>query len=67
MLLLKGDEVVCFKPARIFNPLHVVVNKISVDDIFGLWTLECVFHGNVDIHRGQKPIQVDGSSPRRIH
>jgi hypothetical protein len=29
--------------------------------------LECVFHGNVGIHRGQKPIQVDGSSPRRIH
>ena len=32
----KGDEVSRFKAARIFNPLHVVVNKISVDDIDNL-------------------------------
>ena len=32
----KGDEVACFKADRIFNPLHVVVNKISVDDIDNL-------------------------------
>ena len=32
----KGDEVERLKTARIFNPLHVVVNKISVDDIDNL-------------------------------
>ena len=32
----KGDEVSHLKTARIFNPLHVVVNKISVDDIDNL-------------------------------
>ena len=31
----------------------------------GLWTLECVFRGNVGIHRAPKAIQVDGSRPRR--
>jgi hypothetical protein len=32
----------------------------------GLWTLECVFRGNVGIHRAPKAIQVDGSRPRRV-
>ena len=31
-----------------------------------LWTLECVFRGNVGIHRAPKVIQVDGSRPRRM-
>jgi hypothetical protein len=37
----KGNEVASFKAARIFNPLHVVVNKISVVDIdnFNLFKL----------------------------
>jgi len=32
------------------------------------WTLdfECVFRGNVGIHRAPKAIQVDGSRPRRV-
>ena len=33
---------------------------------FGLWTLECVFRGNVGIHRVPKAIQVDGIRPRRV-
>ena len=32
----------------------------------GFWTLECVFRGNVGIHRAPKAIQVDGSRPRRV-
>jgi hypothetical protein len=32
---------------------------------FGLWTFECLFRGNVGIHRAPKAIQVDGSRPRR--
>ena len=31
-----------------------------------LWTLECLFRGNVGIHRAPKAIQVDGSRPRRV-
>ena len=30
IVIKKGDEVARFKADRIFNPLHVVVNKISV-------------------------------------
>ena len=30
------------------------------------WTLECLFRGNVGIHRAPKAIQVDGSRPRRV-
>ncbi len=30
------------------------------------WTLECVFRGNVGIHRAPKTIQVDDSRPRRV-
>ena len=33
---------------------------------FGLWTLEQVVRGYVGIHRGQKPIQVDGCRPHRM-
>jgi hypothetical protein len=32
----KGDEVSSVKAARIFNPLHLMVNKISVADIDNL-------------------------------
>jgi hypothetical protein len=32
----KGDEVARFKAARIFNPLHVLGNQISVADIYSL-------------------------------
>jgi hypothetical protein len=35
----KGDEVARFKAARIFNPLHVMVNKISVADNLNLFRL----------------------------
>ena len=31
-----------------------------------LWTLECLFRGNVGIHRAPKAIQVDDSRPRRV-
>ena len=36
-----------------------------IPTIFGLWTLEWVFRGNVGIHRAHKAIQVDGCRPRR--
>jgi len=33
--------------------------------LFGLWTLECLFRGNVIIHRAHKAIQGDDCRPRR--
>ena len=36
MDIKKGAEVACFKVARIFNPLHVLGNQISVADIDSL-------------------------------
>jgi len=43
-----------------------VGNRTSLGVMHGLWTLECVFRGNVGIHRAPKAIQVDGSRPRRV-
>ena len=36
MDIKEGAEVACFKVARIFNPLHVLGNQISVADIDSL-------------------------------
>ena len=38
----------------------------DLEPTFGVWTLECVFRGNVGIHRAPKSIQVDGIRPRRV-
>ncbi len=46
--------------------LHARAHTHAHARSFGLWTLECVFHGNVGIHRAPKAIQVDGSRPRRV-
>ena len=46
----KGDEVACFKAARIFNPLHVVVNKISVADIDNLNLFKLSEHPQIGTH-----------------
>ena len=34
--------------------------------VWTFWTLECVFRGNVGIHRAPKAIQGDGIRPRRV-
>jgi hypothetical protein len=46
----KGDEVARLKTARIFNPLHVVVNKISVDDIDNLKLFKLSEHPQIGPH-----------------
>ena len=46
----KGDEVACFKAARIFNPLHVMVNKISVADIDNLNLFRLSEHPQIGTH-----------------
>jgi hypothetical protein len=46
----KGDEVARFKAARIFNPLHVMVNKISVADIDNLNLFRLSEHPQIDTH-----------------
>jgi hypothetical protein len=52
----KGDEVARFKSARIFNPLHVVVNKISVADIDKLNLFKLSKHPQIGPHiQGIKP------------
>jgi hypothetical protein len=46
----KGDEVARFKAARIFNPLHVMVNKISVADIDNLNLFRLSEHPQIGTH-----------------
>jgi hypothetical protein len=46
----KGDEVARFKAVRIFNPLHVVVNKISVADIDNLNLFKLSDHPQIGPH-----------------
>jgi hypothetical protein len=46
----KGDEVACFKAARILNPLHVVVNKISVAEIDNLNLFKLSEHPQIGPH-----------------
>jgi hypothetical protein len=46
----KGDEVARFKADRIFNPLHVVVNKISVADIDNLNLFKLSDHPQIGPH-----------------
>jgi hypothetical protein len=58
----KGDEVDCFKAARIFNPLHVVVNKISVADIDNLKLFKVSEHPQIGPH-----IQVMKSEINKYH
>ena len=56
---------------RAFPPGHTPSQSFGSDPpprsrLSPLWTLECVVRGNVGIHRNPKPIQVDGSRPRRV-
>jgi hypothetical protein len=46
----KGDEVAHFKEARTFNPLHVMVNKISVADIDNLNLFRLSEHPQIGTH-----------------
>jgi hypothetical protein len=46
----KGDEVDRLKTARIFNPLHAVVNKISVADIDNLKLFKLCEHPQIGPH-----------------
>ena len=46
----KGAEVACFKVARIFNPLHVLGNQISVADIDSLKIFRLSEHPLIRTH-----------------
>ena len=46
----KGDEVAHLKAVLIFNPLHVVVNKISVADIDNLKLFKLSEHPQIEPH-----------------
>jgi hypothetical protein len=48
--ITKGDELARLKVARIFNPLHVVVNKISVADIDNLKVFKLSEHPQIGSH-----------------
>ena len=50
----KGDEVARFKAARIFNSLHVMVNKISVADIDNLNLFRLSEHPQIGTHSGHE-------------